>query len=185
MRFRRVVPLALALTLAAACSDDGGPSDQVKLDAAETQSLFLAINAVFSGFADFSAANPGLSLSLTGILEDINETVACPDGGTASVTGTDNSTTNTIDFDADLDFNDCQSQGFTLGGGLNFNGSGTGSDTGFSLEMSISGDLTVETDDGRTGGCSWDVNYDIDASGTSVSFSVSGSICGESFSYSG
>jgi len=185
MRFRRVVPLALALTFAAACSDDGAPADQVELSQTEIQSLFLAINEVFTGFADFSAANPGLSLSLASVLQDINETVECPDGGNAVVTGTDNSGTSTIDFDADIDFNDCQSQGFTLGGGLNFNGSGSGSDTGFTLEMTIGGDLDVVLEDGRTGGCSWDVGYDIDAEGTAFSFTVSGSICGETFSYNG
>jgi hypothetical protein len=185
MRFRRAVPLALVLTLTAACGDDGAPADQVELSQAEIQELFLAISSVFSEVADFSVANPGLSLSLASVLQDINETIQCADGGNASVTGTDNSGTNTIDFDADIDFNDCQSQGFTLGGGLNFDGSGTGSDTGFTLEMSIGGDLAVALEDGRNGGCSWDVSWDIDAEGTAVAFTVAGSICGEDFSYNG
>jgi hypothetical protein len=182
MRITRLIPFVAVLTLVPACGDDG--AEQIQLTTNEKQQLFVAISDIFGQLAGFSVASPGLSLSLAGVLQDINETVSCPQGGTASVTGTDNSTVSTIDFDADLDFNSCGSQGFTIGGGLNFSGSGTETETGFSLTIGINGDLQVDTGS-NSGVCTWDVDYDIDVDGESLVFSVSGSVCGDSFNYSG
>jgi hypothetical protein len=185
MRFRRLGPVVVALALvASACGDDTtGP--QVDLTQQEIGNLFAAISAIFADFANFSAANPALSLSLMGVADDINETVTCPQGGSADVTGTVNETVSTFDLDVDLGFNECGSQGFLIGGSLNFDGSGSATETTAEIDLSMSGDLEVETEDGRSGVCTVDLDYSINVSQSSVSFSASGHICGESFNYNG
>lgn len=183
MRLRRSGHVVIALALAgSACGDSTGP--QIELTQQETAELFTAIYEVFGDFAEFSRANPGVSLSLMGIADDINETVGCPQGGSALVTGTENSTLTTFDLDADLDFSDCGSRGFIIGGGLNFSGSGTSTETSFAVDLTISGDLAVETDDGRSGACTTELDFSLEASATASSFSASGSICGANFSVS-
>jgi hypothetical protein len=183
MRIRRFAPAILAFALVVpGCGDDGGP--QLDLTQQEIGELFTAIAEIFEGFADFSMANPGVSLSLLGVLDDINESITCPQGGNAAATGTENSTAGSFDFDADVDFNGCGSRGFTLGGGLNFQGSGTETETTLEADLEISGNLEVETEDGRSGGCNVSLDYSIALSQSGSDFSVSGSICGHNFSQS-
>lgn len=183
MRFRRIAPAVVALALAAgACGDDAtGP--QIELTQQEIGELFAAIAEIFDGFANLSVANPGVSFSLVGVLEDIDETVSCPQGGSATAQGTANETETTFDLDVDLGFNECGSQGFVLGGSLNFDGSGSASDTEVHLDLSISGDLSVKTDS-RSGTCTMSLDYSIDATQSGFDYSVSGSICGQNFNQS-
>jgi len=185
MRLSRITPFALALVLTvAACGDDEGGA-QLQLTDQETAELFAVIGGLFDEFLQFSAANPGLNLSVSGLLVDINESADCPEGGSVSATGTDDSDENTLDFDADLDFNACQSEGWTLGGGLNFVGNGTSTETTLSVDLGISGTITAETPEGGSGSCTWDLDYSLDVDGEQVDFAVSGSICGRSFNQSG
>jgi hypothetical protein len=184
MRFRRLAPVVMALALvASACGDDAtGP--QIELTQQETAELFAAITAIFADFAELSAVNPGLSLSLMGIADEINETRTCSQGGSATATGTVDETETTIDLDVDVDFTDCGSQGFILGGALNFAGSGTADETSVELDLTIGGDLDVETEDGRTGACALELDFAAAATQGGLSFNASGTICGESFNFS-
>lgn len=184
MRIRRLAPLVIAVALvSSACGDSTGP--QVELSDAEIGQLFAAINGIFTDVVgNFSVANPALNFSLMGVSDVIDLTVTCDGGGTAAVTGEENSTGTSFDFDADIDFTDCVSEGFTLGGGLNFSGAGTATETSVTLEMTIDGDLLVETGDGRAGTCTMDLSYDLELTGTTLNLTTSGKVCGKSFSQS-
>jgi hypothetical protein len=183
-KWTKVGAMVLAASLAAACGDDGGPGEQIELSNAEVTDLFTAINTIFGEFAGFSVANPGVSFSLAGLAVAIDESFNCPDGGSVDITGNDNSTASTIDFAVTTGFNSCQAEGFTIGGDLDFDGSGSYSETSLSLDMTITGNLSVETDDGRSGTCTWDIEYSLDLTDTTIDYAVSGSICGQNFSYS-
>lgn len=181
--------VVVAAAMVGACGDDDGGTGggtQVEITATESAALLDAIFGVFSEVA-FSGAAPGMSMSVAGLAEAINETVSCPQGGNVSVTGDVTETTTSASFDADFDYNDCGSEDFVINGGLGYAGDLSSTDTSISLQLDMDGTLNVETPSGNTGSCTIQLSYDldIDFSGQgSGSGTVSGKICGESFSQS-
>jgi hypothetical protein len=187
-KWTKFAAVALIATMAAACGDDNGGTDEVELSQAEQGELFLAIQEVFEeiAFAPLSAAraNPGLSLSVAALLADINETVSCPQGGNTAVTGTVDEGTTTASFDVDFDFNECQSRDFTINGLLTYGGTASETETSVSIDLTVDGGLSVLTPSGASGSCTMDLTYsfDFDFQTNTASGSASGSICGQNFS---
>jgi hypothetical protein len=187
-KWTKFAAVAVAVAMAVGCGDDNGGGEQVELSQAEQGELFLAIQEVFEGIAlggvSAARANPGLSLSIAALLEDINETVSCPQGGTTVVSGTVDEGTTSASFDVDFDFNDCQSREFTINGLLNYGGTASETETSVSIDLTIDGGLSVLTPSGATGNCTMDLTYsfDYDFSSNTVTGSASGSICGQNFS---
>lgn len=178
MRATRFVPAVLGLALVAgACGDSTGAGNTVELSEVEAEELFTAIETVIGGlsFGSFQAAPilPALSFS-SAALDPINESESCPEGGTVSLDGDVNGDENSGSFNLTLGFANCGSEGHTIDGDLEYDGSGDEN----SIEFSINGTLTVELPTGRSGDCV----FDIEASFTVNGGSIDGSICGRNVS---
>ena len=189
MRLMRVVPLAVALTLVAgACGDSTGP--QVEMTDAEIELLFEAISEVlaeadvplFLHETSLSRIQPQMSsLFLSSASQppvSFSASASCDEGGTFSVSGSGNSDETSFDFDIQEIFNDCDAGDFTIDGDINIDGNGTSTESSADIEMNVDGNLTVETEDGRTGACRLDYGFTLTSSGTSFTFEIHGTICG-------
>ncbi|MEM7677612.1 MAG: hypothetical protein AAF449_16575 [Myxococcota bacterium] len=142
----------LALSGLVACGDE---DDGSNLSDQEVEQVFTAL-----GMTDFTTAQTMVDGSGNG-------SVACPDGGTISASGT----VEQMSYSITIGFNDCGANGYVFNGSLMATGSTTSSGdstSSFDGRISFVGPVT--------GSCLFD--YSINAMGQSVT--VTGSVCGRS-----
>jgi hypothetical protein len=164
--------LAVGLIGFAACGDDS-------LNEEDSQQGFAAANAVLSqggASAQSSAANGAVAIDFS---------FNCLEGGTANFVGslddTQTGTTTDATFTYVVTFNNCVSQGVTLGGDVTYKLDISASDTSSTLEYSYVGDLSFSGD--INGDCSLDMYSRITTStgasgGGSANFEYRGNMCG-------
>ncbi len=165
------VLLAVGLVGFAACGDDS-------LSEEDSQQGFAAANAVLAqggASAQSSAANGVIAIDFS---------FNCLEGGTANFVGTlDDAQTGSnaeASFTYVVTFNDCVSQGLTLGGEVTYKLDLAATDTSSTLEYSYVGDLSFSGD--VSGDCSLDMYSKIttttDGTGGSATFEYRGNLCG-------
>ncbi len=164
--------LAVSLIGFAACGDDS-------LSEEDSQQGFAAANVVLSqggASAQSSAANGAVAIDFS---------FNCLEGGTANFVGslddTQTGTTTDATFTYVVTFNDCVSQGVTLGGEVTYKLDIKANDTSSTLEYSYVGDLSFAGD--INGDCSLDMYSKLTTSndgagGGTANFEYRGNMCG-------
>lgn len=174
--------LALSFT---ACGDSTAPS----LNLSEEQVADMMDALSTAGLAGFGAMGGGFAVVT------INETVDCPEGGSATVnasiddgggTGTSVSMTITQGF-SNCKATSSQGRQWTFNGNPNlvstFSGTSNEQTGAFSFSGTQKGGITAASNLG-SGACTWDVTYSMsgnDITGA-LSGSVTGTVCGRSVS---
>lgn len=187
---RRAVVAAMTVTLAA-CGDSTAPnanlSEEQIADMLDAMSVVGAFS-VGSPTANVHApSNAAIANAMANAMASVSETVDCPNGGTASLTGTANGTETAATMQVKLDWNACKgtsSSGrlwtfdgdpnITLNATMNHNPT-TGA---FSMTATEKGGIKFESDIG-TGHCSIDLTLTLNSSGNTVTASISGQVCGK------
>lgn len=182
--------LAVAAISLAGCGSSTEPA-AITMSQADVELLFSELDSAFAGTVSFTRMAPttpggrpsfirvppaASSLTLRPSLTTISQTNNCNNGGSVAVSGTDNVTSSTDNFDITTSFNGCKTPHFTVGGSLEFKGSATDNGSTFSLSLTVNGTLDVNTSDGRSGSCP--INFTV--SGDQNSVTASGTICGVS-----
>ncbi len=192
---------ALSLVFAlAACGDDGAGLDEGDLSDEEAAALSNVVmqQALVSGFGalagGFGTDGPqGVTFS-----ENLSNTESCPMGGSVSVSGgvtgdiNPNTGASTVSLDIDMTHNACGVQDPSSGMIFTLNGS---PNIGVNLDMSLSGASGSYSGSysgavswqlsGRAGVCSLSINYSGTINSGYASVDLSGTVCGQSISYSG
>lgn len=205
MNLRRLSATGLiALMAVAACGDGTTGSSGDDLSAAEAQAVgtqvltvaFTALGTAFASLNETADLPDGLSLNVARVTnvpidETVSQSVNCPAGGTAQVSGSVSGNVNDDDsgnlsVNIEEDLNDCgvtadgktivvsTTSPFQLEGTLNFAAGGEPTGTN---EITMKGNFTWESD-GESGSC----GIDLSASFTGTSGSGSGSVCGQDIS---
>jgi hypothetical protein len=204
MSLSRFVPVVTFLTLASACGTDKPTSpastNSTALTAAEFNSMVDALTAVNAfGFGRTAVALDAtvpvrvarvLAAQTTQTLT-IDQTQACPGGGTAHIDGTatqnfTSAQSGTITMYVHLTFNGCKvtapdGQEFTFEGNptLNMAVDATFSPGTMTMQGHDSGGFRWSTN-GKTGTCPFNVLVSITGSGSSSTGRATGDICGTS-----
>ena len=159
------IAYALPILAFAAC---GGGSSMSQQDAALAYSAALTVagNALSAASSCTTCLSNGQALTIASLEVD------CPNGGTVSVTGeTDALGT---DWDLDLTYNMCQSDGFTIDGMLNYSGTTTQTQSNFSM------DGQLEFSGEAEGSCKMSVESSTNLE--TQQFTLSANICGQKVS---
>jgi hypothetical protein len=206
-KLTRIVPsvLAGAAVVFAACGDDGGPGGGTNsgdaLASAEVQELAAELFGVLfsvglGGVAPHAAAPVAEGISFA-VAEPIpTSTESCEGGGSISVSGDVDASSDAISFDITEQFNNCvvegQSTTFTINGDPNVKMTGDVSvtQTSYSINWDVGGGIRFTTDDNRSGTCSVSISIDGDFNFADLNnptalqsaFTISGSVCGQSVS---
>lgn len=184
--FRAFAVASLAVSVTA-CGDSTAP----KFDLTEAQVADMMDALATAGLAGFNAP---MARNLAVVT--VNQTVDCPNGGSATINGSiDEGTTGTsVSMSFTQGFSNCKatsSQGrmWTFNGNPNIVSTFTGTSnmqTGaFSFSGTQKGGITAASDLG-SGACAWDVTYSISGNENTGAFSgsVSGTVCGRNISQS-
>ena len=191
---RRASLAVAALTLA--CGDSTGPT--VQLSEAQTGDMLSAMSAV-SSFGDVSAASgmsanrSGASLRMANATMNFSQTVSCPNGGNASVTGSANDNTpNTVVLQITQGFSGCAATSehgrvWTFHGDPNIVTSVTATHdqaTGvYSMTATQVGGIRFESDLG-SGKCQVDLTFTMNGDANSFSGTLNGTACGHTIQQS-
>jgi hypothetical protein len=186
-----LIGLTTALTLTvAACGDDGtGVTSGDDLTSAEVSAVLAALSSVLESVRAGAQAAP----SEVPIVVDQNFNVSVPcDAGTlgmsGSISGTDDVDTGVSDVTTAVrwDPNACVVSGgtntLTVDGAPHIDlalAVTTTEDTS-TASGTETGGFSFTTSDGRSGSCEIDVTFDIETTDSSVSATVTGTICGQS-----
>jgi hypothetical protein len=178
--------VAVGAAVAACGSKDAtGPAISLSLEevrglASELSGAMNAMNVNFrTGGSSVFSIVPGPSFSVTG---QINTTVSCPGGGTASAAGTSGGTT-TLTADVTLTYTNCKTAHYLTNGSVHATGNGTTTATSASGQSTAQGTLKVTASDGRSGTCAIDLSASASMTQTSQpTYTVSGSACGANVS---
>ena len=182
---RGIAATSLALTIAA-CGDSLGP---VTLNDEQVADMMDAMaNAGVAGFTPPPVGN----LAVT----TINQSVQCPDGGTASIAATidENANTGAVSMTITQGFSSCKSTSssgrmWTFNGKPNivstFSGTSNATTGAFTLSGTQSGGISFSSDIG-TGSCDFNVTFSMSGNENTEQFSgsISGTVCGRSVSQS-
>lgn len=189
---RRASVALAAFTLA--CGDSTGPSI---LSEEEVGDMLEAMSAVAS-FGDvpgasFSMAGSAASVKLANATVSVSETVDCPNGGSASVSGTANDNeAGTVTVQITQTFNSCaatSSEGrvWTFNGNPNIvtNVTSTYNETtgAFSMTATQVGGIQFASNLG-SGSCQINLTFTMNGNANSVSGSLSGNACGHNIQQS-
>lgn len=187
---------AASLLLLGGCSSDG-PTELLDDLTAEEAELMMEALAQAGGVSIPDAGDPGAGPAAVVVSIDVENEVSCPQGGSILVTGS---------FDGDVDEQTGQGE-FSLDytqahRSCSVTAPSTGDDWTFDglPDVGVDFDLLVTQDgffldgvqsgtvgwstDGRSGNCTIDVTYSVSGSETSLSGTVSGSVCGHQISTS-
>lgn len=194
---RRIFVLAMAVVVAGACGDDDSitGSDTSSLSEAEVDELASVIftETLLSSFTFGSAPQQAEGPQPVVATLDFDNTQPCPLGGDLSVAGsvvsdTDDTTgAGTFTFTMDATHAGCvvesdQGTQFTLTGNpaieLDMQASSDGQDFG-EFSGSITGGVLWATGD-RDGSCGVNITFSGQASSTSFSFTIGGTVCSTS-----
>ena len=131
------------------------------------------------GMAEVSTASVSGSSSDSGATVTVEFT--CPEGGSAQFKGSyedTGSSGSAISANAELlvDYNACTASGTTIDGSLDYTTTVTGDDSSATVTLDWQGKLTWTGE--VNGVCKIDMTGETSASGSSFSYSYSGSICG-------
>jgi len=187
MKCPRIAPVTalLALTLSAGgCGKDAtGPNIAFSLtDLAslvqELAGVMGPINVVSLRTVGGPPARSGPARLLR-IAAPFDSVWSCPGGGTASVSGTYDTTAASPSADATVTYAGCKTAHFTTSGSFRANGGGTITQTSETVQLGVSGSLNVSAVDGRSGICPIGVTLNASATPmTSPVYVVDGSACG-------
>jgi len=187
---------AASLLVLSGCSDDS-PTELLDDLTAEEAELMMEAIARAGGVTIPDASDPGAGPAAVVVSIDVENEVSCPQGGSVLVTGS---------FDGDVDeqtgegefsldyaqaHRSCSVTAPSTGDVWTFDGLpevGVDFDLlvtqdGFFLDGIQSGTVGWSTD-GRSGNCTIDVTYSVSGSETSLSGTVTGSVCGHQISTS-
>ena len=197
--YRNVIGVTLCSVALAGCSGDGVTETTGDLlTDQEVLELFTALSTLGSDIlpvADVAAPLPadGPQLAPVPVNESFDQSAACPNGGTVSISGSVKGTVDNETFDADLDFDlteDFSGCGFTTESqwlftvdgepDIDINGSMTVSGQNVSGALSYQGGFAWEAEDGRAGVCG--VDFAVTFSTASQSGSWSGRLCNRTVS---
>ena len=197
--YRKVIGVTLCTVALAACSADGVTETTGDLlTDQEVLELFTALSTLGSDIlpvAAVAAPVPADSPQLAPVPvdESFNQSAACPNGGTVSVSGKVKGTVDNETFDADLDFDlteDFSGCGFTTESQVLFtvdgepdidiSGTMTLSGDNVSGSLSYQGGFAWGAEDGRGGVCG--VDFSVTFSTASQSGSWSGRLCNRAVS---
>ncbi|MBI3789960.1 MAG: hypothetical protein HY275_03685 [Gemmatimonadetes bacterium] len=171
---RSRLPVLSMLAVVAACSGSTGP--QPALSDAEARELFAAMSSVSTPTVSLEPALQAAGGPAPSVILD--QTVPCPAGGTAHVTGTSNSTASGTTAQVTEAFADCAasapgaSRTWTMNGAVTVNA--TTQSTG-ALAASITGSIRAATA-GRSATCDVGITITVGAGGAGGS--VTGTVCG-------
>ena len=178
----RAAALMTALLAAVACDSSTAPPALSEEEAADA---FDALAAAGLGFDFYAAGAGGTTLAglrartvLANAITTIDETAACPNGGTMDVTGEVEETETSVSLDITQDYNNCVSTSstervWTFNGSPNIRTLLNVSESAFG--GSIKGGIAFSSE-GLTGVCT--INITINENG------ISGKVCGRSISES-
>lgn len=190
MRTRLLKAVAASVVLSvAACGDSTAPN--VNLSDEQIAEMMEALaNAGLFGVTPPPVGGGSMAIVT------LNESVECPNGGTASVSATinDNETNGSIAISITQGFTNCKATSsagrmWTFNGNPNivttFNGTSNEQTGAFTLNGSQTGGILVSSDLG-SGACAFDVTYAMSGNDNTGAFqgSVTGTICGKDFSQS-
>lgn len=183
--------LPLCATMLAACGGDGATAPEAEFtpqEAAEVLEALTAVSSVFDLALDAgdlrtaSVKNGGASESMPALTEPLDESVSCPNGGTTRIRGavTVNESTGAASIDVRQTYASCavtteSNRTWTLNGDPDIRT--TLSATATSVTGSQRGAVTVSSA-GTSGRCAVNVTFNL----TGTTFTVSGTVCGESVS---
>ncbi len=197
MQLLRVRLLALVLALSfglLACSDDGpaASGDQLNPEEAEVMLEALVEAGGFGLGALSMMGSPSAGIAASTQF-DISETVPCPEGGSIAMDGSVSvdEGQETMEWTFTQTHQSCQVSAPDDGSGWLFDGSPSVvssfamvfSETQFSMQGSEEGGIAWETG-GRSGTCSIDVSYDFSGTESTLTGTVSGTVCGNDISFS-
>ena len=177
---------SIVLTVAA-CGDSTAPN--VDLNDEQIADMMDAMaNAGLFGVTPPPTANMAVIT--------LNETVDCPNGGSASISASinDNEATGAVSMSITQGFSNCKATSsagrmWTFNGNPNivttFNGTSNANTGAFTLNGTQTGGVIVSSDLG-SGACAFDVTYSMSGNDNTGAFqgSVTGTICGKNFSQS-
>lgn len=182
---RSLAVASLALTFTA-CGDSTAPN----LELTEDQVADMMDALSTAGLAGFGSTTGNFAVVT------INESVECPNGGTATVNASidDGNTGTTVTMSITQGFSNCkatssQSRLWTFNGNPNivstFTATSNEQTGAFSFSGTQKGGITASSDLG-SGACSWDVTYSMSGNNNTGQFSgsVTGTVCGRSVSQS-
>lgn len=183
---RGIAATSLALTIAA-CGDSTAPN--VTLDDEQVADMMDAM--ANAGVAGFTPPPVGNLAVIT-----INESLECPNGGTASFAATidENSTTGAVAMTITQGFSNCKSTSssgrmWTFNGKPNivstFAGTSNATTGAFTMSGTQKGGITFSSDLG-SGSCEFDVTFSMSGNENTEQFSgsMTGTVCGRSVSQS-
>jgi len=191
---RNVIGVTLCSVALAACGADGVTETTGDLlTDQEVTELFAALSTLGGTILPVAAVTApapvdGPQLAPVPVDEGFNQSAACPNGGTVSISGNVKGTLDDETFDADLDFDltqDFSGCGFTTASQVLFTvdgqpdidiaGTMTISGDNVSGSLSYQGGFAWEAEDGRGGVCG--VDFSVTFSTSSQSGSWSGRLC--------
>ena len=177
----------------AACDDDPVSSEDLSSDEVELMMeafqnagiLGGPFMSLAGGMPQNNVANNVTALS-DGHAQDFEQTVNCPDGGTATYQGSVTQGENHLSTQLNISLNGCSSSdgeenGWVFDGDLDYNMDFEGDEESF--EMNGSQEGLIETSGYTEASCEMDITYSISGSQTGVSGQVNGSVCGKDASY--
>jgi hypothetical protein len=164
--------LVLAGSVAfSACGDDTSTDAQSEFNEFEATQVLNAVAAVLDN-ADQGA--PGFAAAI----EDFNATIQCPNGGTAVVDGTRDPAPAVVDFDARVQYVNCENASVRLHGFIDVTATSSVPSTGaFRVTWTFKGTVT-SAKDGQTRSCTMDVTRVRTTTGGSTATTVNGNVCG-------
>ena len=177
----------------AACDDDPVSSEDLSSDDVELMMEAFQNAGIFGGpFMPFAGGMPQnkVAKNVTALSdehsEDFEQDISCPEGGSATYSGSLNQSENQISSQLTLTLNNCQSSdgednSWTFNGELDYNMNFAGGEESF--EMNGSQEGIIETSGYAEASCEMDISYSITGSQTGVSGQVNGSVCGKDASY--
>lgn len=182
-----IVSLSLGL---AACGDDSPTQSGDSLSEAEVEVMmeaFLGAGGLFFLGGGFSGVNGDIALQEI----DIDESLPCSGGGSVRTTGTLSVSEQGESFGWSLTqtHNSCVETASSNGSTWTFNGapsisttfSGSVAESSFNYQGAQTGGIAWSSD-GNSGTCQINLSYNMTGSDTSVSVSVTGSVCGHNVS---
>ncbi|HEU4995889.1 MAG TPA: hypothetical protein VFT29_13785 [Gemmatimonadaceae bacterium] len=180
----------MTVTLAA-CGDSTAPnanlSEEQIADMLDAMSAVGAFSVGSPAANVHAPSNAAIANAMANAMASVSETVECPQGGTASLTGTANGTENQATMQVKLDWNACKgtsSSGrlWTFDGDPNItlNATITNNPTtgAFSMTATERGGIRFASDIGE-GHCSVDLTLSISSNGDTATASISGQVCGK------
>jgi hypothetical protein len=198
-KFSRLLPVSAALAvLSAGCGDSigVGVDSGDPLTDAEVQALLNELgNAIGDvGAAHMTAPIDGPQLAEINVNQSVDVTTSCQASGTIRVDGDIEGTVDDETFESDLsltltlDFNDCgvpvETNTITVNGppGLQYDIDFLIGQEDFSISGTLKGGFSFSATDLREGSCAVDLDFSASYSsgGSSLSSSVTGTVCGRS-----